>query len=169
MNKGIIILGSSNSNGETRKVAAMISAKTNFPIIDLKTKNILEFDYDFNNRDDDFLPLIKEIVDNYQTIMFATPVYWYTMSGITKTFFDRISDCLKLEKEVGRKLRGMRMAVISCGYDKELKDGFYMPFIETSKYLGMDYIADIYFSTENPGISTSDQVNTDRFINLLKS
>jgi len=53
--------------GETREAAAMISAKKNFPIIDLKTKNILEFDYDFNNRDDDFLkyPGIDYIADIY--------------------------------------------------------------------------------------------------------
>jgi len=144
MKKGIILLGSSNSNGETQKLAAVVSQKTNYPIIDLNTKQIGAFDYEFKNKDDDFIPLITEIVNNYELIIFATPVYWYTMSGIVKTFFDRISDVLKTEKEVGRKLRGMEMAVISCGYDKELKDGFHMPFIESAKYLGMTYIADVH-------------------------
>ncbi len=144
MKKGIIILGSSNSNGATQKIASMVSEKTGYPILDLKTKNIGAFDYEFKNSDDDFLPLIREIVENYQLIIFATPVYWYSMSGIMKTFFDRISDCLKVEKDTGRKLRGMEMAVISCGCDQVLKNGFYMPFIETAKYLGMTYLADIY-------------------------
>ena len=99
MKKGIILLGSSNSQGNTRKIVDFVSAQTGFPIIDLKTKNILEFDYEFKNRHDDFHPLIKEIVNNYELIIFATPVYWYTMSGILKTFFDRISDCLKIEKK----------------------------------------------------------------------
>ena len=39
-----------------------------------------------------------------------------------KKFFDRISDCIKIEKETGRKLRGMEMAVLSCGSDNELKN-----------------------------------------------
>jgi len=103
--------------------------------------------------------------------------YLYTQTGINSVyfecyyqdFFDRIPDCLKVEKELGRKLRGMQMAVISCGYDKELKNGFYRPFIETSKYLGMDYIADIYFSTENAGPNTNDAANIDSFIKLVKS
>jgi len=123
MRKGIILLGSSNSKGETFKVSNYLCKHTNYPIVDLKTKNIEHFDYEFNNRDDDFLPLIKEIVNNYEIIVFATPVYWYTMSGTMKIFFDRISDCLKIEKETGRKLRGMEMAVLSCGSDKVLKNG----------------------------------------------
>jgi multimeric flavodoxin WrbA len=48
----------------------------------------------------------------------VTPVYWYTMSGIMKVFFDRFSDLLRIEKDLGRKLRGKSMAVISCGADE---------------------------------------------------
>ncbi|MEN0049227.1 MAG: NAD(P)H-dependent oxidoreductase, partial [Bacteroidota bacterium] len=144
MKKGIILLGSSNSQGNTSKVAIFVSEKTGFPIVDLKAKNILEFDYEFQNRHDDFHPLIQEIVNHYKLIIFATPVYWYTMSGIMKTFFDRISDCLKIEKSTGRKLRGMEMAVISCASDQVLKEGFHMPFVESAKYLGMQYVADVH-------------------------
>ncbi|WP_312554577.1 hypothetical protein [Empedobacter brevis] len=55
-------------------------------------------------------------------------------------FFDRISDYLKIYKKTGRKLRGKEVAVISSGYDEELKLCFYMPFIETSKHLGMSLL-----------------------------
>ena len=163
----MIILGSSNSHGATQKVVSLVSKKTGFPIIDLKTKTIGAFDYEFNNRHDDFLPLIKHIAANYQLIVFATPVYWYSMSGIMKTFFDRLSDCLKTEKDTGRKLRGMEMAVISCGCDKKLKDGFYMPFIETAKYLGMTYLADIYCVEEN-GLPAFDETKFDNFFEIIK-
>ena len=90
----MILLGSSNSKGDTFIVSEYLSGKTNFPIIDLKSKLIKPFDYEFENSDDDFLPLIKNIVSHYQIIIFATPVYWYTMSGTMKIFFDRLSDCL---------------------------------------------------------------------------
>ena len=144
MKKGIIIQGSSRSHGDTNRLAMFVSEKTKFPIIDLKTKSIAEFDYEFKNRGDDFLPLIKDIVDNYDLIIFATPVYWYSMSGIMKTFFDRISDCLKIEKDTGRKLRGKEMAVISCSPADDLVDGFYMPFIESANYLGMKYLGEVH-------------------------
>jgi multimeric flavodoxin WrbA len=167
MKKGVIILGSSNSDGETRKIVSFVSEKTSFQIIDLKTKKIAEFDYEFKNRNDDFHPLIKEIVNTYEIIVFATPVYWYSMSGTMKTFFDRISDCLKIEKETGRKFKGLDMAIISCGSDRELKNGFHMPFIETAKYLGMNYKSDIHCWIENGAIPISVKNKLVTFINSI--
>ena len=38
-------------------------------------------------------PLIP-IIEKYDTLIFATPVYWYSMSGIMKVFFDRKNDNL---------------------------------------------------------------------------
>lgn len=169
MKKGIIVLGSSNSYGETFKAAEYISHRTAFPIADLKAKHILPFDYAFKNRDDDFLPLIKEIVENYELIIFATPVYWYTMSGTMKIFFDRISDCLKTEKETGRKLRGMDMAVLSSGSDRDLKNGFLMPFIESANYLGMNYVGNIHSWSENGKIPAEVIQGFDSFIKKITS
>lgn len=167
MKKAIILLGSSNSKGETYQMVKYISDQTTYPIVDLKTKNILPFDYDFNNRHDDFLPLIKEIVDQYELVIFATPVYWYTMSGTMKIFFDRISDCLKTEKETGRKLRGMQMAVVSSGSDMMLKEGFYMPFKESANYLGMKYVGDVHCWLENDTIPAKVKQNLDDFIKTI--
>lgn len=167
MKKGIILLGSSNSNGETFKVTKYIADQTTYKIIDLKTKHILPFDYEFNNHNDNFLPLIKEIVDNFELIIFATPVYWYTMSGKMKVFFDRISDCLKTEKETGRKLRGMEIAVLSCGSDKVLKDGFHMPFIETANYLGMKYVGDVHSWLESDNIPNEVIQKLEDFIKRI--
>ncbi len=167
MKKGIIILGSSNSNGNTQKVTSYVSKLINYPVIDLKQKKILEFDYEFNNRHDDFHPLIITIVENYDLIIFATPVYWYTMSGIMKTFFDRISDCLTIEEETGRKLKGMEMAVISSGSDKILKKGFHMPFLESAKYLGMDYVTDVHCWIENETIPDVVKIKIDKFIKAI--
>ena len=72
MKKGVIILGSSNSHGETYKLCNSIQQYTHFPIIDLRTKNILPFDYEFKNQEDDFLNTFRTIVDNYELIIFAT-------------------------------------------------------------------------------------------------
>lgn len=139
MKDAVILLGSSRSEGDTKKVLTQLQNYISADIIDLKTKKIGHFDYEFKNADDDFLPTIKEVIENYNLIIFATPVYWYTMSGIMKVFFDRISDLLKTHKELGRQLRGKSMAVVSCGSDEILANGFHMPFVESSMYLGMTY------------------------------
>ena len=96
------------------------------------------------NQNDDFLDLFTTIIDNYNTIIFATPVYWYSMSGILKVFFDRISDVLRVHKNTGRRLRGKNMAMISTSNHDDLKTGFSMPFVESADYLGMVYLGDIH-------------------------
>lgn len=171
MDRIVIIQGSSKSEGNTNKFARYLKRQTSAEIIDLKQKNISGFDYDFKNREDDFIPLIKEIAENYDTIIFATPVYWYSMSGIMKNFFDRITDCLKWEKETGRKLRGKNMAMISCGSDANLPAGFSMPFIESANYLGMNYLGDLHTWIEEGKIPGALEIElkdfSDKIINFI--
>ena len=166
-NKGAIIQGSSQSNGNTNKVVSFVSEKTGFDIIDLNTYHIEPFDYEFNNQGDDFMPLMKRIVDNYGTIVFATPVYWYAMSGTMKIFFDRISDCLKIEKEVGRKLRGKSMGMISCGSGPDPIQGFNIPFVKSANYLGMNYVGDIHTWIEENTISDELESELNKYINSI--
>lgn len=83
-------------------------------------------------------------ISEYDRLIFVTPVYWYSMSGIMKNFFDRITDCLIVEKELGRKLRGKSMGAISCGSDDSQTLGFFEPFRKSAEYLGMQYIGDVH-------------------------
>jgi len=139
-NKTVIILGSSRSDGNTRKVIeTLVSLKTDIDILDLSDYNIGYYDYSFENKNDDFFELYKRVI-TYDTIIFATPIYWYTMSAQLKTFLDRISDVLYGDKkEYGRKLRGKNMALISCSSDATRIKKFTRPFKETANYLGMNY------------------------------
>lgn len=164
MNKTIIIQGSSKSEGNTNLISSFLNIDNKFDMIDLKTKNIGHFDYEFKNANDDFLSLLEEIIEKYDTIIFATPVYWYSMSGMLKVFFDRLSDLLHYKKELGRKLRGKNMAMISNSGDNDVKDGFSMPFIESANYLGMNYLGDIHTWSENGEINkeVKEIINTFR-------
>lgn len=144
MNKTVIILGSSRSNGNTRKVVDFITARKACEVIDLNDLKMGYYSYEFIHKNDDFIPTAKHIVENFDTIIFATPVYWYNMSAVMKTFFDRISDLLRNEEIViGRKFRGMNMVVVSCS-GEDLVDGFYMPFKESANYLGMNYLGQVH-------------------------
>ena len=144
----VIIVGSSRSNGNTTKIVDRIADKFQIDVINLSDFQISYYDYESKNTDDDFLPLIKRIVEEYDTFIFATPVYWYSMSGIMKVFFDRFSDLLRIEKEDGRKLRGKQFAVISNSHDDEIEQEFYIPFKKTADYLGIKYIGDKHFNAD---------------------
>ncbi len=150
----IIVLGSSRNDGNTSKVVKVLRNHFECDIIDLSECNIHQYDYENRHQNDDFLPTIKKIV-NYDLIIFATPVYWYAMSGIMKTFFDRITDCLKTEKETGRKLRGKNMAVLSSGSEEEDTEGFFIPFEKSADYLGMNYLGHIHTWVKDNGPSDS--------------
>ena len=140
----LIILGSSRKQGETRKIVDELIKISGWDVIDLNDYKISFYDYEHKNLDDDYLPLMRKIIAEYDVLIFATPVYWYSMSGIMKVFFDRITDLLDEEKDLGRKLRGKSMAAISCSVGDNLGDNFWLPFKETAKYLGMDYLGNTH-------------------------
>lgn len=91
---------------------------------------------------------MRNLISSYDTFIVATPVYWYAISGIMKVFFDRITYLLENEKELGRKLRTKKMAVITCSIGENLSNNFWLPFIETAKYLAMTYIGNLHNKTD---------------------
>ncbi|MCP4909835.1 MAG: NAD(P)H-dependent oxidoreductase [Bacteroidetes bacterium] len=152
--KRIIVQGSSRSNGNTNKIVQFLQNHLECDFIDLSECDIRQYDYKNRNQNDDFLTTIEKIVE-YDLIIFATPVYWYSMSGIMKTFFDRITDCLNIDKEIGRKLHGKNMAAISCGSDSFDNDGFFIPFEKSAEYLGMYYFGHLHTWVEENDPSNS--------------
>lgn len=150
----VIILGSARKNGYTAQKTALLTSFLSCDEIDLLDYSFSQYDYDVHNRKDDFLPLLKQLIEQYDTFIFATPVYWYSMSGIMKMFFDRITDLLDIEKPLGRKLRGKNMGVITCSVGENLGEYFWLPFSKTASYLGMHFLGGVH--TLESEDSTSD-------------
>jgi multimeric flavodoxin WrbA len=142
--KKLIILGSSRKDGDTKKMVDELVKVTDWDLIDLNDYRFSYYDYEHQNLTDDYLGLMRRIIANYDVLIFATPVYWYSMSGIMKVFFDRITDFLDLEKDLGRKLRGKSMAALSCSGGDNLGESFWLPFSETARYLGMNYLGNTH-------------------------
>ena len=155
-NKKVIIVGSSRNNGNTTKIVDAIASQYDFDVVNLNDYQISYYDYENKNREDDFLPLIKSILEKYDTLVFATPVYWYSMSGVMKVFFDRLSDLIRIEKETGRLLRGKKAAVLSNSHDNEIDFDFYIPFRKSAEYLGMEYLGDKHFNADQ--FTTTDKI-----------
>ncbi|MFM9890170.1 MAG: flavodoxin family protein [Rickettsiales bacterium] len=139
MNNPIVILGSSRSQGNTRDAIQLVVGQRNVPIIDLNEVNISAYDYEHRNAGDDFAKIVQKMVLHHPVIL-ATPVYWYTMSAIMKTFVDRFSDWLENNKESGRQMRGKTLYIISS-YSEHPGgiNGFEPIFQQTCEYLGIKY------------------------------
>ncbi len=140
----LIILGSSRKDGDTKRIVDGLISISKWDFIDLNDYNFSYYDYEHKNLSDDYLPLIRKIIANYEVLIFATPIYWYSMSGIMKVFFDRITDLLDVEKHLGRKLRNKSMAALSCSVGDNLGKHFWLSFSATASYLGMNYLGNIH-------------------------
>ena len=165
--KTVIIHGSSRSDGDTNLVVHHLNAAKEFDIVKLVDLSIGHFDYDHKNSEDDFLPLLENLIANYNTFVFATPVYWYAMSGRMKVFFDRISDLLHYRKDLGRQLRGKNMAMLSVSNANDRKPGFEMPFSASANYLGMHYLGDLHAWVENGEINKEALGSLEDFKELI--
>ena len=139
MAKTLIIMGSARGDGNTAAAARDLEQRTGGKVIDLLDHHIAPYDYDNNYPDaDDFLSLARRIV-TYDRFILASPVYWYSMSGVMKDFLDRFTDLLTYHKDLGRRLRGKEMGVLSCSAEQVVNPGFYEPFRLSADYLGMTY------------------------------
>lgn len=152
-----IILGSSRSEGDTKKVIDLVVKNQPHRFMDLNKCSIAYYDYKNNNQNDDFIPLIKEML-HYQKWVFATPVYWYTMSAIMKTFIDRTTDLLTIEKDLGRQLRGKEAYVISSDHG-ERTPAFEEVFQKTFEYLGIHYRGSLFYYSGNDEILSLENKN----------
>lgn len=140
MNKTIALFASARRHGNTGRLMDWIADELNINVIDLSERNITPYDYDHKNINDDFIPLMKELL-NYDTILFATPVYWFGPCAQMKVFIDRTSDFLDVEdlKSLGRQLRGKRTYVVCSSISEDADSSFINAFKDTFNYLGMQY------------------------------
>jgi multimeric flavodoxin WrbA len=154
--KVAVVLGTSKSDGNTRLLVDAFVEKTDSKVFDLEKFKISFFDYSHKNKSDDFLPLIHELI-SYDHIVFATPVYWYSMSAQLKVFFDRLSDLLTIEKGLGRKLKGKSISILSTGFDVNCPECFVQPFEMTANYMNLNFKGSEY-------VSVQSEINSDALI-----
>jgi len=166
----LVILGSARRQSDTERYVKYVFESLPYQLIDLLDHNISVYKYDSDYPEgDDFEELAKAFIA-HNTIVFATPVYWYTMSASMKTVFDRITDLVTIQKKMGRQLKGKSVFVLAVGTDEDLPEGFEAPFRLTADYLNMHYKRAIYFSSKHLRAETENQSLRKAFIDeVIKS
>jgi putative NADPH-quinone reductase len=158
----LAILGSARGDGHTKAVLDAVCSDRSASRIDLGALDIRSYEYGQPIDRDDFIAVAEAMVA-HSRIVFATPVYWYSMSGRMKTLFDRFTDLVTVRKDIGRQLKGRLMFAVSCGSEAQLPDGFEVPFRETAAYLSMSYQGMFYAQTNNLGLLPSALVGAAAF------
>ncbi|HEX4693756.1 NAD(P)H-dependent oxidoreductase [Sphingomonas sp.] len=162
----LIISGSARSDGNTaqavRHLCEMLGDRATY--VDLATQRIDSFRYGHAHTGDDFRSLISLML-RHRDIVFATPVYWYAMSGVLKTFFDRLTDLFADEesRRIGRELAGRDLWVLATGADESLPPGFEQPFARTAAYFGMRWRRAVYLrAVDGASLSASELLGVEQ-------
>ncbi|MBS4193144.1 flavodoxin family protein [Bacillus sp. FJAT-49705] len=87
----------------------------------------------FQTVDDDYDQVIKVFMEN-DVIIFATPIYWYSMSGIMKNMIDRLSHAIRDERypQFKEHLKKVEAIVLAVGGDEPRIKG--LPLIQQFQY-----------------------------------
>ncbi len=143
----LVIEGSARDDGNTAALTASVlwhlkcGAVTR---IDLSRLTIAPYNYAGRYEEDDDFLSIAALMRDARAIVLASPVYWYSMSGPMKVFFDRLTDLTDTHKAAGKALAGKRVFVIATGNSAEPPAAFEPPFADTARYFNMDYGGMLY-------------------------
>ena len=170
MTDTIAIFASARRNGNTGKFIDWIGSELGIDIIDLSGRDISPYDYEHKNIDDDFIPLMNDLLE-YKNIIFVTPVYWYAASAQMKVFIDRTSDFLDLEEcqDMGRKLRGKTGYVVCTSISSQADPAFLNAFKGTFDYLGMNYGGHVHANCDDGYLPEEYIEDVNKFVGLVKS
>jgi multimeric flavodoxin WrbA len=138
LKKTIALFASSRRHGNTGQLMDIIAKQLNIEVLDLNDYDFSDFDYKHRNKNDDFSRLFERVL-NFEHIIFASPVYWYSVSPPMKRFLDRISDYLSFDEllDKGRQLRGKTGYVVCTSISEQVDASFINAFKDTFGYLGM--------------------------------
>lgn len=146
----LAILGTSRSDGDTNHALRFLTRGRDVDSVDVNDLTLTPYDYDHRYSADDDFPALSRRMVAAETLLFATPVYWYTMSTQLKIAFDRLSDLLTIAKPLGRALAGKRASFLAVGTQPTLAQGFEDPFWQTCDYFKMHYEPGLYLQTGEP-------------------
>jgi multimeric flavodoxin WrbA len=138
MTSAIALFGSSRRHGNTGQLVDLVAAALGIDVVDLASLRIAPYDYEHRNRDDDFEPLMRRVLD-VDHVIIASPVYWYAVSPPVKIFLDRISDYLDIPElqDHGRRLRGKTGHIVCTSIYENAPAPFVDALTATFAYLGM--------------------------------
>lgn len=135
-----VIYGGTRPNGNTEllteKTVQGIAAEKIYlrdhtiePIIDMR-----HAPEGFQDRKDDYNSIIDRILP-HDILIFATPIYWYSMSGTMKNFVDRWSQTLRDPNypDFKKTMASKKAYVIAVGGDRPTTKG--LPMIQQFQHI----------------------------------
>ncbi|MCG7410520.1 flavodoxin family protein [Paenibacillus sp. ACRRX] len=119
-----IIQGSSREGGNTEQLTERITQGIEVETVRLRDYKIMPIvderhaSEGFQAVEDDMNQIVEAML-NHDTLLLATPLYWYGMSGQMKLFIDRWSQCLRDDSlQFKERMQGKKVYVVIVGGPK---------------------------------------------------
>ncbi|WP_026676251.1 flavodoxin family protein [Fictibacillus gelatini] len=172
-----VLHGSSRENGNTESIINLLLEGIEAERIYLREKNILPIvdkrhdPEGFPQRHDEYEEIAKKMLE-HDTIVFATPLYWYGMSGTMKNFIDRWSESLRdPDLRFAERMKNKKMYVVIVGGDDPKRKA--LPLIMQFQYIfdfvGASFEDYIIGEGNKPGDIMTDHeaLHKARFLNKV--
>ena len=101
MEKILFVNSSPNREGNTYRIGEELLKDKEHDVLQLADYRISQYGQVFE--DDEMKEVLKEM-DKYDILVIGSPVYWYTVGGMLKTFIDRLYMLPEAEALRGKKL-----------------------------------------------------------------
>ncbi|MFJ5792665.1 flavodoxin family protein [Lysinibacillus sp. NPDC093197] len=164
--KIVTFIGSSRNGGNSELLTDIVLKDITHKKIYLKDLDIRPIEDLRHTKDgfqvikDDYDNVIEEL-QNSDIVIFATPIYWYSMSGIMKNMVDRFSQSIRDNRfpDLKERLKKIRTIVVIVGGDKPRIKG--LPLIQqfqyTFEFLEMSLWSYIIGEANKPGEIMDDK------------
>ncbi|NGQ95922.1 flavodoxin family protein [Brevibacillus sp. SYP-B805] len=113
----------------------------------------------FSPVDDDYDEVVQEML-RHDAIVFATPLYWYGMSGLMKNFIDRWSQSLRdPDLDFKAQMRTKKAYVVIVGGDNPRIEALPLvgQFTHIFRYFGMEFAHYLIGKGNKPGDVQRDE------------
>ena len=170
VNDILALFSSARRDGNTGRLIDRVARDLPLEVIDLAEKRIATYTYDHRHRDDDFEPLMTHLL-TFDRLLFASPVYWYSVTAPMKTFLDRISDYLDLPEllDQGRRLREKTAYVICTSVMEAPAPSFIDAFQQTFEYLGMRFGGYVHANCVDGYVPERYETDVAAFTDLIRT
>ena len=101
MEKILFMNSSPNREGNTYRIGEELLKDKEHDVLQMADYRISQYGQVFE--DDEMKEVLKEM-DKYDILVIGSPVYWYTVGGMLKTFIDRLYMLPEAEALRGKKL-----------------------------------------------------------------
>ncbi|MEK4027021.1 MULTISPECIES: flavodoxin family protein [Bacillaceae] len=159
-------IGSSRKESNSERLADLVTKDIKHQKIYLKDlfiqpiHDLRHAEGGFQSVEDDYDIIINAFLES-DIVIFSTPIYWYTMSGIMKNMVDRLSQAIRDERfpQFTEHLQSVEAIVLAVGGDEPKIKG--LPLIQQFQYtfdfLNMHFSTYILGEGNRPGDILQDQ------------